>query len=88
MLCLQMDSQFDELKKERDSTSQDSGIQGSMHDVRPISPDTRRHGATYNPNYYQEDVSGLYMLTLTYSPNYYQAETLPREPFIPADGPR
>ena len=57
-----MDSQFDELKKERDSTSQDSGIQGSMHDVRATSPETKEHHAGrrqggYNPHYYQEDVS-------------------------------
>ena len=62
-----MDSQYDELKKERDSTSQDSGIQGSMHDVRANSPDskdTRGHriaaqqgAAPYNPHFYSDSNS-------------------------------
>ena len=63
-----LDSHYDEVKKERDTTSQDSGIQSSMHDVRVDSPETKGldysdsprsdlHRRQYNPSAYQEDVS-------------------------------
>lgn len=38
------------MSKERDSTSQDSGIQSSMPDVRSDSPDGARR--TYRPSNY------------------------------------
>ena len=58
-LSSKMDSHFDDVKKEKDNTSQDSGIQGSTHDVRGTSPDqhNNRHRQQYNPSYYQDDVS-------------------------------
>ena len=67
-----LDGHYDDPKKERDCTSQDSGIQSSMHDVRGESPDTKAADTTdsprtnhrrqqqqhqYNPSYYQDDVS-------------------------------
>ena len=53
---------FDDIQKEKDSTSLDSGIQGSLHDVRAGSPDgssgSRGGARHYNPAQYQPDVSG------------------------------
>ena len=48
-----LDSHFEDFKK--DSTSQDSGIQGSLHDICSTSPDARDR-PQYNPQYYQDDV--------------------------------
>ncbi len=78
-----LDSSYDEIKKERDCTSQDSGIQSSMHDIRSGSPDMKIHGDVlnsprtdrrrqqYNPSYYQDDVSQLALKTgEQYNPVY------------------
>ena len=75
-----LDGQYDDVKKERDCTSQDSGIQSSMHDVRGDSPETkgsmdttdspqRQRQQQYNPSYYQDDVSA--------SPSQYSVVTCP-----------
>ncbi|KAK2159523.1 hypothetical protein LSH36_151g01044 [Paralvinella palmiformis] len=53
-----LDTHFDEIRKERDSTSQDSGIQGSTHDIRGTSQDVKdllHRGHQYNPSFYQEN---------------------------------